>query len=116
MASRRWLSGPAQEQPEGVTGHRDHQLATSAARFVAGQAGIALLGRTLPQEVADRLNAEFGTSFTGRDPAACRVVEPMPRERQYRPVACHAGQSSDTPVLWRRLELLGDYEHLRIPE
>ncbi|GAA2619254.1 hypothetical protein [Streptomyces vastus] len=62
------------------------------------------------------MNAEFGTSFTGRDPAACRVVEPVPRERQYRAIACHAGQSSDNPVLWRRLELLGDREYLRILE
>ncbi|MCX4853503.1 hypothetical protein OG426_01635 [Streptomyces canus] len=33
--------------------------------------------------MADRLTAEFGTSFTGRDPAECRVVESVPRERQY---------------------------------
>ncbi|WP_405521843.1 hypothetical protein OG426_01640 [Streptomyces canus] len=30
--------------PGCVTGHRDHQLATSAAQFAAGQAGVAVLG------------------------------------------------------------------------
>ncbi|WP_427164613.1 PIG-L deacetylase family protein [Streptomyces sp. C1-1] len=98
----------------GVTGHRDHQRATGAALLAARRSGVSVLGWTLPQRVADRLNAEFGTSFIGRAPAECRVVEPVPRERQRRAIACHASQSSDNPVLWRRLELLGDREHLRI--
>ncbi|MGQ4383511.1 hypothetical protein [Streptomyces sp. SAS_270] len=66
--------------------------------------------------MAERLNTEFGTSFLGRDPAECRVVEPVPRERQGCAIACHASQSSDNPVLWRRLELLGDREYLRVLE
>ncbi|MFJ9539745.1 PIG-L deacetylase family protein [Streptomyces sp. NPDC101225] len=98
----------------GVTGHRDHQQATRAALSAARRADVAVLGWTLPQDVADRLNEEFGTSFSGRDPAACRVVEPVPRGRQHRAIACHASQASGNPVLWRRLELLGDREYLRI--
>ncbi|MFD5256379.1 PIG-L deacetylase family protein [Streptomyces bobili] len=94
----------------GVTGHRDHQRATHAAQFAARRAGVAVVGWTLPLHVADRLNAEFGTSFTGPDPAECHVVAPVPRGRQCRAIACHASQSSDNPVLWRRLELLGDRE------
>ncbi|WP_327727492.1 hypothetical protein OG250_10135 [Streptomyces sp. NBC_00487] len=43
-------------------------------------------------------------------------AESVPRERQYRAIACHASQSSDNPVLWRRLELLGDREYLRVLE
>ncbi|MFR0355666.1 PIG-L deacetylase family protein [Streptomyces sediminimaris] len=97
----------------GVTGHRDHQQATRAALLAAHRAGVALLGWTLPRAVADRLNTEFGTAFTGRDPAECQVVEPVPRQRQRRAIACHASQSSANPVLWRRLELLGDREYLR---
>ncbi|MFD1662349.1 PIG-L deacetylase family protein [Streptomyces caeni] len=100
----------------GVSGHQDHQRATDAALLAARRSGVAVLGWTLPQQVAERLNAEFGTSFTGRDPAECRVVEPVPRERQRRAIACHASQSSDNPVLWRRLELLGEREYLRILE
>ncbi|MGW3104268.1 PIG-L deacetylase family protein [Streptomyces sp. NPDC001100] len=100
----------------GVTGHRDHRRATEAALSAARRAGVGVLGWTLPQEVADRLNAEFGTSFAGRDPTECRVVEPVSRQRQRRAIASHASQSSDNPVLWRRLELLGDREYLRILE
>ncbi|MEU9276265.1 PIG-L deacetylase family protein, partial [Streptomyces sp. NPDC048342] len=100
----------------GVTGHRDHQRATNAALFAARGAGVAVVAWTLPRHVAGRLNDEFGTSFRGRDPAGCRVVDPVPRERQRRAIACHASQSSDNPVLWRRLELLGDREYLRVLE
>ncbi|WP_405653437.1 hypothetical protein [Streptomyces sp. NBC_00019] len=44
------------------------------------------------------------------------VVEPVPRERQDRALACDAGQPSDNPVLRHRLELPGDREYLRILE
>lgn len=98
----------------GVTGHRDHRSATDAALFAARDAGVAVVGWTLPQDLADRLNAEFGTSFRGRDPSECRVVEPVPRERQGRAIACHASQASDNPVLWRRLQLLGAREYLYV--
>ncbi|MFJ9122425.1 PIG-L deacetylase family protein [Streptomyces sp. NPDC102394] len=98
----------------GVTGHRDHQQATSAALSAARDAGVAVVGWTLPREVTGELNAEFGTSFVGRDPAECRVVEPVLRERQGRAIACHASQSSDNPVLRRRLALLGDREYVRV--
>ena len=36
-----------------------------------------------------------------------------PRERQLQAVACHPSQALPGSVLWRRLELLGDHEHLR---
>ncbi|WP_219933843.1 PIG-L deacetylase family protein [Streptomyces sp. Act143] len=100
----------------GVTGHRDHQRATGAVLFAARGTGVAVVGWTLPRDVAERLNAEFGTSFLGRDPTECRVVGPVPREWQGRAIACHASQSSDNPVLRRRLELLGDREYLRVLE
>lgn len=96
----------------GVTGHRDHQRATRAALLAAGRTGVRVLGWTLPHAVADQLNGEFGTSFTGREFDECGVVEPVARGRQHRAIACHASQSSDNPVLWRRLELLGDREYV----
>ncbi|MFJ8114015.1 hypothetical protein [Streptomyces sp. NPDC096132] len=46
---------------------------------------------TLPWRVAEQLNAEFGTSFLGRDPSECRDVEPV-----------------------RRPELLGHREYLHV--
>ena len=30
-------------------------------------------------------------------------------------IRCHRSQSTDDPVLWRRLDLLGPGEHLRYP-
>lgn len=59
------------------------------------------------------MNREFGTSFTGREPGECHEVKSVPRSRQHRAIACHASQSTDNPVLWRRLELLGQSEYLR---
>ena len=41
------------------------------------------------------------------------VVIEVDRPRQHAAIACHATQSHDNPVLWRRLELLGEREHLR---
>ncbi|WP_458248519.1 hypothetical protein [Streptomyces sp. MAI_2237] len=65
--------------------------------------------------MTERLNAEFGTSFVGSDPAGwCRIVEPVPREGQDRAIACHASQSSDNPILRRRLQLLSDREYVRV--
>jgi hypothetical protein len=35
------------------------------------------------------------------------------RTRQLKAIACHRSQATDNPVLWRRLDLLGDRERLR---
>lgn len=35
------------------------------------------------------------------------------RAAQLEAIACHASQSTHNRVLWRRLELLGNTEHLR---
>ena len=95
----------------GVTGHRDHCRATEAA--LAGDPELPVLGWTLPHRVADSLNAEHGTTFVGRADEEIDLVLHVERAGQHRAVACHASQSSDNPVLWRRLELLGEEESLR---
>lgn len=97
----------------GVTGHRDHTVATQAALAAAGALGLPVLGWTLPTAVADVLNAEFGASFSGHDAADLDVFVKVDRSRQRRAVACHASQAVPGSVLWRRLELLADTEHLR---
>jgi len=97
----------------GVTGHRDHQRATAAALAAARETGVQVLGWTLPRAVAKTMNSEFGATFAGREASECREIRPVPRARQRRAIACHASQSTDNPVLWRRLELLGDSEYLR---
>ncbi len=95
----------------GVTGHPDHCRATEAA--LAGAPGLPVLAWTLPRRVSDSLNAEFGSHFVGRADEEIDVVLRAGRAGQHRAIACHTSQSGDNPVLWRRLELLGDQESLR---
>ncbi|MCX3060635.1 PIG-L family deacetylase [Streptomyces beihaiensis] len=100
--------------PAGVTGHPDHRRATAAAMLAARTTGATVLAWTVPEDVADRLNTEFGTAFVGRPPSDCHVVTPVTRTRQSRAIACHVSQSTGNQVLWRRLELTGDREYVRL--
>lgn len=97
----------------GVTGHTDHVAATEAAVQAASDAGLAVLGWTLPQPIADKLNTEFGTHFMGRVADDIDLCVPVSRQRQLRAIAAHASQSRGNTVLQRRLALLGDVEYLR---
>lgn len=97
----------------GVTGHPDHRRATEAALAAASTPGIPVLAWALPQPIADRLNAEFSASFGGRGHGHLDIMIEVDRSRQLAAIGCHFTQSADNPVLWRRLELLGDREYLR---
>jgi len=97
----------------GITGHPDHQAATGAAVRAGRQAGLPVLGWTLPAAVAGRLAAETGQDFCGQPPAGIDLCVRVSRERQRRAAPLHASQISPAAVLWRRLQLLGEYEHLR---
>lgn len=99
--------------PSGVTGHPDHRVATAAALEAASELALPVLGWTLPAEVAATLNAETGASFTGHAPEEVDLVVPVDRVRQRAAIVCHPSQALPTSVLWRRLELLGEVEHLR---
>jgi LmbE family N-acetylglucosaminyl deacetylase len=96
--------------PSGVTGHPDHSAATAAALRAAEALDLPVLGWTVPADVASALNDEFGTEFTG---SAADFTLDVDRERQRIASLAHASQAVPTSVLWRRLELLGDVEHLR---
>lgn len=97
----------------GITAHPDHCRATEAARVAARQGGYAVLAWALPQAVAAQLNTEFDTHFVGRaDDDLDRAVT-VDRAVQCAAIACHASQSTSNPVLWRRLQLLGEREWLR---
>lgn len=96
----------------GVTGHPDHQQATRAALAAADEA-LQVLAWAIPDRVAVALNAAFGTRFVGRPERDLDVTLRVDRRRQLQAIACHASQASGNPVLWRRLELLGEAEHLR---
>jgi N-acetylglucosamine malate deacetylase 2 len=98
----------------GITGHPDHRRATQAALAAAAMGNQAVIAWTIPDTVAEALNAEFNTSFVGCAPHRIDRAVTVDRRRQLEAIECHASQSMDNPVLWRRLELLGDTEHLRL--
>lgn len=97
----------------GITGHPDHDRATSAAMVAAGRDDLDVIAWAIPDHVAATLNAEFGTGFVGRPPQDLDLTITADRRLQREAIACHGSQSTANPVLWRRLELLGDVEHLR---
>lgn len=113
-AARTWSAGGLLVFDEdGITGHPDHVRATEAALTAAATLDLPVALWTLPREVAVALNAEFATTFIGRPAADMDVRLTVDREIQLRAIAEHRSQSVDNPVLWRRLELLGDSEWLR---
>ena len=97
----------------GVSGHPDHRRATEVALLVARRHHLPVLAWVVPERVAAQLDAELGTSFLGRPDTDVDYVVEVDRARQHAAIACHASQSAENPVLWRRLELTGDHEHLR---
>ena len=67
----------------------------------------------MPSSIAAELNGEFDTCFVGREPAEIDLVIEVDRRLQHEAISCHASQSADNPVLWRRLTLQGTAEFLR---
>ncbi|HLJ68270.1 MAG TPA: PIG-L deacetylase family protein [Chloroflexota bacterium] len=99
---------------QGVTGHPDHCAATAAALAAAAALDLPVLAWAIPSAVAEQLNAELSTAFVGRDEEELDLVIAVDRRSQLAAVACHRSQSTTNPVLRRRLDLLGDTEHLRV--
>jgi LmbE family N-acetylglucosaminyl deacetylase len=97
----------------GVTGHPDHQHATDAALHAVVRLGCPVLAWAIPDKVAQLLNDEFHTAFAGRRDDELDFTITVDRTRQLDAVRRHRSQSTDNPVLWRRLDLLGPTEHLR---
>jgi N-acetylglucosamine malate deacetylase 2 len=98
----------------GVTGHSDHRRATEAALWAADRLGLPVTAWTVTDRVATRLNEELGTTFMGRPPEQIDVHLVVDRRAQLEAIACHRSQATDNPVLWRRLELSGSHEPLRM--
>ena len=97
----------------GITGHPDHRAATGAVVRAGRQAGLPVLAWTLPAAVAARLSAETGQGFSGQPPGQIDLCVRVSRQRQRRAALLHASQVSPAAVLRRRLQLLGECEHLR---
>jgi N-acetylglucosamine malate deacetylase 2 len=98
----------------GVTGHPDHSHATRVALATAERLDRPVLAWAVTKTVADKLNAEFGTRFVGRPDSNVDLFIEVDRNSQLAAIACHRSQSAANPVLWRRLDLTGDREPLRL--
>jgi hypothetical protein len=80
----------------------------------AARAGtLPVLAWALPDTVADLLRQETGEAFEGQPPGRIDLCIRVDRARQRRAALMHASQISPAAVLWRRLQLQGDCEHLR---
>lgn len=97
----------------GVTGHPDHARATMAALDAAETLNLPVLGWTVPATVAQQLREELGAPFDGHTETEIDLVVPVDRALQLKAVGCHPSQAVPGSVMWRRIELLGDHEHLR---
>lgn len=101
-------------EPGGVTGHPDHRAATATAARVAHRFGLPVLEWGVTAEVAASLRAELGVPFRSLEGERAAMVDiAVDRSRQLRAIACHHSQSTDNPVLHRRLALQGPHERLR---
>jgi LmbE family N-acetylglucosaminyl deacetylase len=96
----------------GVSGHPDHQHATDVAVDVGRRLAVPVLGWTVPEHVAARLRDEFRAPFVGREAPDLHHRISVERARQRAAIACHTSQHN--PVPYRRIELLGDEEYLRV--
>lgn len=97
----------------GVTGHPDHAHATAAALRGAVVLDLPVLGWTVPDTVAGQLRDEYGAPFDGYAESEIDLAVTVDRTRQRAAVRCHPSQAVPGSVMWRRIELLGDQEHLR---
>jgi LmbE family N-acetylglucosaminyl deacetylase len=113
LAGRHHVDGLLAFDDTGITGHPDHKAATAATARAGTALGLPLLAWTLPADIADRLRAETGQRFAGQPPEALDLRIRVDRVRQRRAAWLHASQISPAAVIWRRLELQGDTEHLR---
>lgn len=98
----------------GITGHPDHVQATRAALAAAERLDLPVVAWAVDQVVAETLNAEFGTTFAGRPADGIDIRIAVGRDLQNAAICCHRSQSTANPVLWRRLELTGGTEPLRV--
>ena len=113
LAARHRADGLLVFDDTGITGHPDHQAATRAAVRAAQATGLPVLAWALPDAIAGQLREETGASFAGQPPDGIDLCIRVDRAAQRSAALLHASQISPGAVLWRRLQLQGDREHLR---
>ena len=74
---------------------------------------LPVLGWTLPESVAARLNQEFGASSTGHQNEDIDLRVTLDRARQRMASRAQSSQALPGSVIWRRLQLLAETESLR---
>ncbi len=111
--ARNAVSGLLVFDDTGITGHPDHRAATAAAVLASQRDRLPVLAWALPDAVAAQLTAETGQRFAGRPEPMLDLCVRVDRRRQRRAAQLHASQISPGAVLWRRLQLQGECEHLR---
>lgn len=107
-----WPDGLLTFHVDGVTGHPDHSAATTAAINAAASTVLPLAQWTLPRDVARTMSEETGGEFSGYPDTEIDLRIKVSRELHHRAIAAHPSQAVPGSPLWRRLELLGEYEHL----
>ena len=101
-------------EPQGVTGHPDHQAATKAAERVADHRALPVIEWGIDPDTASRMNADHGLSLKsivdGPDVHDLRVD----RTAQLAAIRKHASQRDDHPIVCQVLALQGDIERVRL--
>ena len=104
---------PKKQTMSDAVAMRTVKAATRAAMHAARAGTLPVLAWALPDTVADLLRQETGEAFEGQPPGRIDLCIRVDRARQRRAALMHASQISPAAVLWRRLQLQGDCEHLR---
>ena len=97
---------------DGVTGHRDHVAATSAAVAAGRRLDVPVLAWTLPDSVVEGMTEAGYAGFLGRPDRTIPLTVEVDRTAQLDAVHEHASQAVPGSPLWHRLELLGSTENL----
>ncbi len=97
----------------GISGHPDHLAATDAAVRVAAGHDLPVLAWTVTEQLSAQLREDGYAGFVGRPMSEVDLIMNVDRTAQLAAVDCHPSQAVPGSVLWRRLELQGDTEHLR---
>jgi LmbE family N-acetylglucosaminyl deacetylase len=101
-------------EPNGVTGHPDHRVATAVGERAAERFGSPVVEWGVAPAVAAALRAELGAPFAALDDGDGAVTEVLVnRGRQRAAIACHPSQARANAVLERRLALQAGRERVR---